>query len=153
MATISTTAIARTGEPLEISIPNYKASGILFFTVIQEETHVLLFREKRDEGIFWIDIGGRREKIDMNPWDTATRELSEELPNLCCSVRKEDIIKAVWMPNSKYILFCVYKPISEVHLDTKVRWFPLKKMLTLPPKLCRIQVHKRLEDALKELTI
>lgn len=128
----------------------YKASGILIFTRIKDETHVLFFKEKRTEGTFWIDIGGKRAPNDSSSWDTAHREFDEEMPNLC-NIRESDIIKSIWIPVPGYVLYCLYKNVDEVHVNTQVRWFPLKKALKRPSHLCNISVHARLDRALDVL--
>lgn len=128
----------------------YKASGILIFTRIKDELHVLFFKEKRTEGTFWIDIGGKRAPIDHSSWETAYREFEEEMPNLC-SIRESDIIKSIWIPVPGYVLYCLYKNVDEVFINTQVRWFPLKKVLKRPSRLCNISVHARLDRALDVL--
>lgn len=128
----------------------YKASGVLLFTTLGGETHVLLFKERRNEGTFWIDIGGKREKIDRSSWDTALREFDEEIPNLS-SIHPNDVLRSIWIPHMKYMLYCVYKKDSEVFLNTQVRWFPLRRLLKNPRRLGRINVHKRLEHAIEAL--
>ena len=119
----------------------YKASGILIMTLKQNQAMVLLFKEQRSNGIFWIDIGGRREHYDDSSWDTATRELNEESNGLL-SVHKDEIVESIWVPSAKYIIYLVYK--ENLQITKNLRWFPLDVILRAPRRLYGTPVHARL---------
>lgn len=119
----------------------YKASGILIMTVKNDQVMVLLFKEKRQKGTYWIDVGGRREVYDDSSWDTAKRELSEELLNTV-TVSPEEVIRQIWVPSAKYVLYLVYK--DDVRTTENLVWIPLKELLKAPRSFRRTPLHARL---------
>mmetsp|Transcript_11753 Transcript_11753/g.33229 ORF Transcript_11753/g.33229 Transcript_11753/m.33229 type:complete len:494 (+) Transcript_11753:428-1909(+) len=98
----------------------YKAAGVLFYSFLEDGRLVLLLATReRSVGVqadsrkgraasLWSFLGGKRERIDQSPEETALREAHEESAG---QLRvKPQFSLVAWLPHARYVLFISHLP-------------------------------------------
>lgn len=97
-----------------------RAAGILFlrYSAERKDVDVLLIREPGKE---LSDIGGKTEREDKVPNDTALRELKEETNNLLneSTIALSSLRSTLYIPDAKYVLF-LYEVSPDTHIDIEL---------------------------------
>jgi len=124
-----------------------KASGILPYTIINNEIYFLL--QQIDKTNLYSDFGGKREKTDNSIKYTAAREFSEEtngyfFSNISNTLSDTDLIKKsriiieslliynnplyIYNFNGKYLIYLLYiKSIDPNKLDNVEKYSNIKR--------------------------
>lgn len=121
----------------------FKASGILIRTRIQNRPYYLMSFEKR-RGL-WSDLGGKRDSCDKSILETAIREFNEETNQLFFSGESHNNSNSnslQWKTNQMIQDYCI----------KKIRIYHSKYMLyLLDMPLCRIPWLKTYQKELSSL--
>lgn len=126
----------------------YKAAGILPISMTRRgETVVLLMHEKRKDGLYYIDVGGKIEVKDCNDaWKTAIREWIEETTLFVPPPRS--VMHKVFCKKCKYMNFVIYYKYFTPKPTTPYKWVNLEALLTHSTGLA---IHPRLTDILENM--
>ena len=117
---------------------SYCGAGII--PINQGRILVMLEDRKDTDKPEYIDVGGKKEAIDKDSWDTALREFSEEtklpLP------KQRNIFRSIWLQQGRYACYVVHYPY--IPAPKGFKWIASVKELDAP-------IHHRLKKILTKL--
>lgn len=119
--------IAESDKIVDKDILGFCAAG--FF--IYHDDNILVALETREGKELFNFIGGKRESKSETPYQTASRELQEEIKGDIKDYEKGK--KALWIAQSKYFLFPVEAKSSSISENTliKTQWIKIKDIIEM----------------------